>query len=58
MSSPYHTSSLAKMTADSSILSRNADGPKSELGNFFKVEKRGICQKKVENSIVCGLNCK
>ena len=29
-SSPYHTSQAAKMTTDSSILSLNADGPKSE----------------------------
>ena len=46
MSSPYHTSQAAKMTADSSILSRNADGPKSEQKIFFEVEKRRICKKK------------
>ena len=30
MSSKYHTSYAAKMTADCSTLSHNADGPKSE----------------------------
>ena len=46
------------MTANSSILSRNADGPKSEYKNFFRWKNDGYARKKVENIIVHGLKCK
>ena len=58
MSSPYHMPQAAKMTADSSILSPNADGPKSELKNFFRWKNDGYARKTVENIIVHGLKCK
>ena len=45
------------MTADSSILSRNADGPKSEK-KFLGGKTTDMQEKKVENSIVHGLKCK
>ena len=46
------------MTADSSILSRDADGPKSEEKNFFRWKNDGYAGKKVENIIVHDLKCK
>ena len=52
-SSPCHTSKAAKMTADSSILSHNADGAKSE--QFFG-EKWGIwlyARKKKLKTLLC-----
>ena len=52
MSSPYHTSQAAKMTADSSILSRNADGPKSEQKIFFRWKTTDMQEKKLK-TLLC-----
>ena len=52
MSSPYHTSYAVKMTADSSILSRNADG-QNRNKKFFLGGKTIDMQEKKLKTLLC-----